>query len=129
MSEQDDLIGELRATGRALVRRNNVQAKEIAQLRADLAAERQRREAAEKDANELRADNETSAHYAARALHAEAALAAVLPDFYREVCAEAERIIESSGMVSGAHWNAMKIILERRGVHRRCSVSANHPPE
>ena len=90
---------------------------------------RQRAEAAEKDANELRSDNEMNAHYAARALHAEAALAAVLPDFYREVCAEAERIIESSGMVSGAHWNAMKIILERRGVHRRCSVSANHPPE
>ena len=157
MSEQDDLIGELRATGRALVRRNDVQAKEIAQLRADLAAERQRAEAAEKDANELHSDNEMNAHYAARALHAEAerdqllshladadqssmeriakidaleaALAAVLPDFYREVCAEAERIIESSGMVSGAHWNAMKIILERRGVHRRCSVSANHPPE
>ena len=101
----------------------------IDQLRAELAAERQRAEAAEKDANELRADNEMNARYAARALHAEAALAAVLPDFYREVCAEAERIIESSGMVSGAHWNAMKIILERRGVHRRCSVSANHPPE
>ena len=81
-----------------------------------LRAERQRAEAAEKDANELRADNEMNARYAARALHAEAALAAVLPDFYREVCAEAERIIESSGMVSGAHWNAMKIILERRGV-------------
>ena len=119
-------------------------AEAIDQLRADLAAERQRAEAAEKDANELRSDNEMNAHYAARALHAEAerdqllshladadqssmeriakidaleaALAAVLPDFYREVCAEAERIIESSGMVSGAHWNAMKIILERRGV-------------
>ena len=114
------------------------------QLRAALDAATQRAEAAEKDANELRSDNEMNAHYAARALHAEAerdqllshladadqssmeriakidaleaALAAVLPVFYREVCAEAERIIESSGMVSGAHWNAMKIILERRGV-------------
>lgn len=38
---------------------------------------RQRAEAAEKDANELRSDNEMNAHYAARALHAEAALAAV----------------------------------------------------
>ena len=33
---------------------------------------RQRAEAAEKDANELRSDNEMNAHYAARALHAEA---------------------------------------------------------
>ena len=49
----------------------------IDQLRAELAAERQRAEAAEKDANELRADNEMNAHYATRALHAEAALAAV----------------------------------------------------
>ena len=49
----------------------------IDQLRAELAAERQRAEAAEKDANELRADNEMNARYAARALHAEAALAAV----------------------------------------------------
>jgi len=44
----------------------------IDQLRAELAAERQRAEAAEKDANELRADNEMNARYAARALHAEA---------------------------------------------------------
>ena len=47
-------------------------AEAIDQLRADLAAERQRAEAAEKDANELRSDNEMNAHYAARALHAEA---------------------------------------------------------
>ena len=52
----------------------------------------------------------------ARAEAAEAQLAAVLPDFYREVCAEAERIMATSGMVSGAHWNAMRIVLERRGV-------------
>ena len=50
---------------------------EIDKLRADLAAERQRREAAEKDANELHSDNEMNAHYATRALHAEAALAAI----------------------------------------------------
>ena len=49
----------------------------IDQLRAELAAAVGRAEAAEKDANELRVDNETSAHYAARALHAEAVLAAV----------------------------------------------------
>lgn len=52
----------------------------------------------------------------ARAEAAEVQLAAVLPDFYSEVCAEAERIMASSGMVSGAHWNAMRIVLERRGV-------------
>lgn len=48
-----------------------------------LRAERQRAEAAEKDANELRADNEMNAHYATRALHAEAALAAVPVDAIR----------------------------------------------
>ena len=93
----------------------------------------QRAEAAEAERDQLLSHladaDQSSMERIAKIDALEAALAAVLPDFYREVCAEAERIIESSGMVSGAHWNAMKIILERRGVHRRCSVSANHPPE
>lgn len=41
---------------------------------------------------------------------------ALLQAFYTEVCAEAERIMATSGMVSGAHWNAMKIVLKRQGV-------------
>jgi len=57
--------------------RSEEQAARIKELEAQLADATQRAEAAEKDANELRADNETSAHYAARALHAEAVLAAV----------------------------------------------------
>ncbi len=36
--------------------------------------------------------------------------------FYNEVCTEAERTIATTGMVSGAHWNAMQVVLARRGV-------------
>lgn len=39
-----------------------------------------------------------------------------LAAFYADVCAEAERTIATTGMVSGAHWNAMQVVLARRGV-------------
>ena len=42
--------------------------------------------------------------------------AAILSDFYSEVCREAEGIMAQSGMVSGAHWNAMRRVLQRHGV-------------
>ena len=42
--------------------------------------------------------------------------AAILSDFYSEVCQEAEGIMAQSGMVSGAHWNAMRRVLQRHGV-------------
>jgi len=38
----------------------------------------------------------------------------ILTNFYREVCAEAERTIEQTGMVSGAHWTAMKRVYSRK---------------
>ena len=40
----------------------------------------------------------------------------ILSDFYSEVCREAEGIMAQSGMVSGAHWNAMRRVLQRHGV-------------
>ena len=42
--------------------------------------------------------------------------AVILSDFYAEVCREAEGIMAQSGMVSGAHWNAMRRVLQRHGV-------------
>ena len=38
----------------------------------------------------------------------------ILAEFYNEVCAEAERTIEQTGMVSGAHWTAMKRVYARK---------------
>ena len=40
----------------------------------------------------------------------------LLRQFYADVCAEAETIMAQTGTVSGAHWNAMKRVLKRRGV-------------
>ncbi len=40
----------------------------------------------------------------------------ILRDFYRDVCAEAESIMALTGTVSGAHYNAMKRILKRKGI-------------
>lgn len=40
----------------------------------------------------------------------------ILADFYGEVCDEADRIMEQTNMVSGAHWNAMKRVLARKGM-------------
>lgn len=42
--------------------------------------------------------------------------AGILAAFYADVCKEAEGIMAESGMVSGAHWNAMKRVLSRKGV-------------
>lgn len=39
-----------------------------------------------------------------------------LRQFYIDVCAEAETIMAQTNTVSGAHWNAMKRVLKRRGV-------------
>ncbi len=36
--------------------------------------------------------------------------------FYADVCAEVKRTIATTGMVSGAHWNAMQVVLAHRGV-------------
>ena len=40
----------------------------------------------------------------------------ILRQFYADVCAEAETIMAQTNTVSGAHWNAMKRVLKRRGV-------------
>lgn len=40
----------------------------------------------------------------------------ILYNFYREVCAEAEKIMAHTGTVSGAHYNGMKRVLRRHGV-------------
>ena len=40
----------------------------------------------------------------------------ILRQFYADVCAEAELIMVQTNTVSGAHWNAMKRVLKRRGV-------------
>ena len=40
----------------------------------------------------------------------------LLRQFYADVCAEAETIMAQTNTVSGAHWNAMKRVLKRRGV-------------
>ena len=77
----------------------------LAACRAELAAAVQRAEAAEKDANELRADNEMNAHYATRALHAEAALAAV--DGYGQYMRAAGREEDDDLMVF-AQWLARR---------------------
>lgn len=39
-----------------------------------------------------------------------------LRQFYADVCAEAETIMAQTNTVSGAHWNAMRRVLKRRGV-------------
>jgi len=111
--------------------RANAEQDELDQLRAALAAANARAEEAEAKIARYEALETTcrskhrhaTIHDAymcdlatARAEAAEAQLADMLPNFYREVCAEAERIMASSGMVSGAHWNAMRIVIERRGV-------------
>ena len=51
----------------------------------------------------------------------------ILADFYREVCAEAERTIAVTGMVSGAHWNAMQVVLKRKGVIDNGRTTDNQP--
>ncbi len=40
----------------------------------------------------------------------------ILRYFYAEVCAEAEKIMAQTGTVSGAHYNAMKRVLKRKGI-------------
>ena len=40
----------------------------------------------------------------------------ILRDFYRDVCAEAERIMAETNKVEGAHWNAMRRVLNRKGI-------------
>lgn len=38
----------------------------------------------------------------------------ILTDFYNEVCEDAESMIARTGMVSGAHWTAMKRVFARK---------------
>ena len=40
----------------------------------------------------------------------------ILRKFYRDVCEEAERIMAETNTVSGAHWNAMRRVLSRKGI-------------
>lgn len=42
--------------------------------------------------------------------------AEILKEFYAEVCAEAESVMQQTGTISGAHWNAMQRVLHRRGI-------------
>lgn len=39
-----------------------------------------------------------------------------LSNFYSQVCDQAERNMESTGTVSGAHWNAMRKVLNDKGI-------------
>ena len=40
----------------------------------------------------------------------------ILRKFYADVCTEAEKIMQETNTVSGAHFNAMKRVLKRKGI-------------
>lgn len=42
--------------------------------------------------------------------------AAIIADFYRRVCERAEKNMELTGTVSGAHWNAMRQVCTEMGI-------------
>ena len=44
--------------------------------------------------------------------------------FYHRVCERAERNMELTGIVSGAHWNAMRQVLKEMGIN--VEISDNH---